>query len=30
LMLNVCISVLRRWRHGSDDAVQGVSQGALA
>jgi tungstate transport system permease protein len=30
LMLNVCISVLRRWRHGSDDAVPGVSQGALA
>ncbi len=30
LMLNVCISVLRRWRQGSDDAVQGVSQGALA
>jgi tungstate transport system permease protein len=30
LMLNVCISVLRRWRHGSDDAVLGVSQGALA
>ncbi|CAN1569978.1 ABC transporter permease [Limnohabitans sp. B9-3] len=30
LLLNVCISMLRRWRQGSDDAVQGHAQGALA
>ena len=30
LMLNVCISLLRRWRQGSDDAVQSPAQGALA
>lgn len=30
LLLNVCISLLRRWRQGSDDAVQRPAQGALA
>jgi tungstate transport system permease protein len=29
LLLNVCISMLRRWRQGSDDAVQGHAQGTL-
>ena len=30
LLLNVCISLLRRWRQGSDDAVQSRAQGVLA
>jgi tungstate transport system permease protein len=30
LLLNVCISLLRRWRQGSDDAVRSPAQGALA
>jgi tungstate transport system permease protein len=29
LMLNVCISLLRRWRQGSDDPVQSHAQGAV-
>ena len=30
LLLNVCISVLRRWRQGSEGAMSGAVQGVLA